>query len=97
MVTTVVIPKGHADPKDFGKPTDMRLEQYGQGNDEVDEALAARRFARSRAMMEQIAEFINDPDQKEFLDWGRGPGDIHRALNPSAGDYLKMRFNQNLF
>jgi hypothetical protein len=83
MVTTVAIPKGHADSKDFGKPTDIRLEQYGQGNAEVDEVLEARRIARSRVMMDQVAEFVNDPDQKELINWGRGPGDLHRALNPS--------------
>ena len=83
MVKTVAVPIEHADPKEFGRLMDIRLDQYGQGDARVDEILAARRFARSRAVMEQIAEFINDPDQKEFYDWGRGPGDLQQAFNPS--------------
>ena len=73
MVTTVAIPREYAGPTDFGnlaKGLDSR--EYGNGDAELDEALRAARQARSNAMMDAVAAFVEDPEQKELINMGRG-------------------------
>jgi hypothetical protein len=75
MVTSVFIPKEYAGPaSELPKRTVMDNQEFGKGDAELDRKLSAIRQRRSNALMDAVARFVEDPNQKELINLGRGPG-----------------------